>query len=490
MRKNHTCFIAAFFLFLCRFSAEDNPGIFRQLCIKESFTTAFLQEDMEKSSWSTASEASLFLNGFSGKIAWKTDALQYGETPEANPPAWGAEINGRELLNFPLTIRFGQISCAGSASCFSSPALSQGTSALGSTSRSAAVLSASMPGYSGWQRPLGAFASLSLTKFPKVRHFPLNIRQLQLNSFIDAEEKCAAGALLSFSAPGDNRFSFSYTAARFLISSENTQWMNEAVYFPENWYLFQNLQGIFANRHFFSKFSLNLYQSAINPQCRQEYSFSWENSLFLKGFSLNVSAFCASSPEIFTSSGKRLTVVEQLRINPQATFYLPGNLAKMKAGFLVLAEEKIQTDGETRLLAKASYSSELRTRKSCTRIQFSASGIKLGGSFYDILREGFSCTRTEALEGTVFCLSASNSLFMTFRPSLNLSYSYAKESQKSAYRASLRLNFPRAAVSASFYLNSKEEQVKSSRAEIKASYKITKKKLLFTAAFGIKYDFM
>ena len=48
MRKNHTCFIAAFFLFLCRFSAEDNPGIFRQLCIKESFTTAFLQEDMEK----------------------------------------------------------------------------------------------------------------------------------------------------------------------------------------------------------------------------------------------------------------------------------------------------------------------------------------------------------------------------------------------------------------------------------------------------------
>ena len=289
--------------------------------------------------------------------------------------------------------------------------------------------------------------------------------------------------------PRKNIFSFAYTTGRFLISSSNSSWISDFVYFPETWYFFHNLQGNFNANHFYSKFSLNIFQSSINPEKQNEYTFSSENSLSYRYFTLNFSAFSASSREIFNSSGKHLSTMAQFKLNPQFTVFLPNNFAKLRTGIFLFAEEKL--DGESTLVqAKTGILDEFRTKNSCTKLQFSISDIKLGKSFYDILHEGIPFSKEEAFEGSNIELSFYHALVTNFSPSLKLSYAYSKENKKNTYKAVLKLNFRKLCASSSFYLNSKEGEIKTSRAELKASYKIAQKKLLVTAAFGIKYDFL
>lgn len=488
MNKNHTCFIVAFFL-LTSLSSEEAKNPLKNISIKNNFSLSLEQEEIEKSTWSDTIDFSIFLNGFSAKTAWKLPATEFANEPELNAPAWGFEINTKEFINFPFTLKAGQLSCSGSASKFSSPGISNSISPLGSVSKTLTGLSSNFPTASGYEKPFAVFSEIKLQNARNLIPLPSFIQKLEFASFFNTDELFLFSTIFSMKLPRKNTISFAYTAGRFLISSSNSSWISDFVYFPETWYFFHNLQGSFNAKHFYSKLSLNVFQSAINPEQQNEYTFSSENSLSYRYFTLNFSAFSASSREIFNSNGKHLSTMAQFKLNPQFTIFLPNNFAKLRTGIFLLAEEKL--DGESSFVqAKTGILEEFLTKSSCTKLQFSISDIKLGKSFYDIFHEGIPFSKEEAFEGSNIELSVYHALVTNFSPSLKLSYSYSKENIKNTYKATLKFTFNKLSASSSFYLNSKEGEIKTSRAELKASYKIAQKKLLVTAAFGIKYDFL
>lgn len=488
MNKNHTCFIVAFFL-LTSLSSEEAKNPLKNISIKNNFSLSLEQEEIEKSTWSDTIDFSIFLNGFSAKTAWKLPATEFKNEPELNPPACGIELNAKEFINFPFTLKAGQLSCSGSASKFSSPGISSSISPLGSVSKNTTGLSSTFPTATGYEKPFAVFSEIKLQNARNLIPLPSFIQKLEFASFFNTDELFLFSTNFSMKLPRKKSFSFAYTAGRFLISSSNSSWISDFVYFPEDWYFFHNVQGSFNAKHFYSKFSLNIFQSAINPEKQNEYTFSCENSLSFRYFTLNFSAFSASSTEIFNSKGNHLSTMAQFKLNPQFTVFLPNNFAKLRIGIILLAEEKL--DGESSFVqAKTGILEEFRTKKSCTKLQFSISDIKLGESFFDIFHEGIPFSKEEAFEGSNIELSVYHALVTNFSPSLKLSYFYSKENIKNTYKATLKLNFNKLSASSSFYLNSKEGEIKTSRAELKASYKIAQKKLLVTAAFGIKYDFL
>lgn len=488
MTKNHTCFIVAFFL-LTRLTSEEVKNPLKNISIKNNFSLSLEQEEIEKSTWSDTVDFSILLNGFSVKTAWKLPATEFKNEPELNPPVWGFEINAKKFINFPLSLKAGQLSCSGSASKFSSPGISNSISPLGSVSKTITGLNSNFPTASGYEKPFAVFSEIKLQNARNLIPLPKAIQKLEFASFFNTEELFLFSTNFSMKLPRKNTFSFAYTTGRFLISSSNSSWISDFVYFPETWYFFHSLQGSFNAKHFYSKFSLNIFQSAINPEKQNIYTFSCENSLSYRYFTLNFSAFSASSREIFNSNGKHLPTMAQFKLNPQFTIFLPNNFAKLRTGIFLLAEEKL--DGESTLVqSKTGILEEFLTKSSCTKLQFSISDIKLGESFYDILHEDIPFSKSEAFESSNLELSVYHAFVTNYSPSLKLAYSYSKENKKNTYKATLKLNFNKLSASSSFYLNSKDGEIKTSRAELKASYKIAQKKLLVTAAFGIKYDFL
>ncbi|MCR5494591.1 MAG: hypothetical protein K6F15_03050 [Treponema sp.] len=490
MKKSCACFIVAFFLLSSAKSFSESGHVLKKILIRNDLALNLEQEEIEKSSLADTADFTLYLKGLTFKSAWKYSPWEFDQRPDFNRPAFALSFNVKEVTKFPFILTLGQISCGGSLSLFSSPSLPSSLSPLAKLSPRITSLGASMPSASSYDRVPGFYLKL---ESPEIR-IPfcksIILKQAQLSSFYDLDQKFALSGLASINFLSDLHFSISYTAANLPISSENSSWISEEIYFPQNFYLFQNLQSSFSSRHFITKESLNIYQSAINPYSKNEYSFSSENSLSIKDFTLNFSAFLASSRHIYNSSGRRLNTLAQFKINPQLLIYSATNTARFRFGLILLSEEKIAENDTSLVKLKGAFRSEFRTKKVDTSIMFSLSDMKLGESFYKIINEGIPYTMSQSLDEGIFTVSSTHSLYSLFCPKLKLSYSYSKENKKSLYKAAFNFKINNFYTKADFYLNAKEEQIQKSYIEIQTTYKIPKKKLLFTAAFGIKYNFL
>ncbi len=454
-------------------AADAHPPMLKRLVLTSGGTVRITPDNAEKTTYAlNYATAELFLRGLEAKCAWQTDTTAFVEngspsSPTVHEPAWSAVLRADDFFTLPCALFAGNIKAGGSAAKLRSPAISTGTNALGVIAKNASQLTILKPGASGYKTPLGTALSANLRiangKF-----------RLYAATFMNEDEETLFGMQADLPAVKAGRLSFSYTAGSTIFEGKSASWFSPYVLFPEERYVFQSAQAAFASKRFCAKYTANAMQSVQQKDC-WNLCLSAEHMLTQGAVRLVLSGFYSNCPQTFTASGSHLKTNASLRINPQYAFFTPNGAAKITAGALLFIEEKNVSGGKTALRAKTALSSEARTQKSLTTLNFAITGIE--AEPWDF----YSATYAGTLKYQRQKKAA---------PGTSIAVAHAPKTEKTTYKVAAHMKLPcQNAVQARTTCTAvqTEKDLKSVDAELKVQWRKKQKRLSVSTAFCIKY---
>ena len=213
----------------------------------------------------------------------------------------------RFIKQFPVEIKYGNLSGGGSLAKLHSPELSSGTSPFNSGQINTSALSASLPGYSGFSKPESIFAQM------KLKQFSGSPFSFCLNTWISPDYSSPVlSAIIS-----DKFFSrqlilnASCTAGKFFYdANSSSSWFLDSPYYHEDSHycsLYQ-LSAEYKSKNgkagFFAGFTTAFYETPFGPY---NSVYRTDVKLTIKKTELYSSAFINPCEDLLTSSGKKLT---------------------------------------------------------------------------------------------------------------------------------------------------------------------------------------
>lgn len=146
---------------------------------------------------------------------------------------FGAAVFTSNILpRLPLTVKTGNLSAGGALSLLNNPELSAGSSPFTSSVTSTQVLTASLPGYTSFSKPVSTFFEFST---PKTKSAVSRLFPIKINTWLTEQASSPVTSLaITFPPlPPYLNFSISYIGGFFYYNSNSTSsWFLKSPYYP------------------------------------------------------------------------------------------------------------------------------------------------------------------------------------------------------------------------------------------------------------------
>ena len=244
----------------------------------------------------------------------KTPLMEFRTSNQPDKFNSGILLSSRSFSKeFPIELKYGNLSLAGSLSRLNSPELSNSSSPFSDGIPSVSGLSASLPGYTSFSKPQSSFLQLSLNQLTKS---PLS---LSLGLWASPENDSPVFSTLI----SDKFFSkqltltASCTAGEFLYDANtSSSWFLDSPYYKEDSHfcsLFQlsaDYKSKTSKKGIYTAFMAAIYETPFGP-----YTAAYRSDLkiSLKQSELYTSVFLNAYEDTLTSSGKKLEPALQLK---------------------------------------------------------------------------------------------------------------------------------------------------------------------------------
>lgn len=322
------------------------------------------------------------LSALTLKTAWKIPQTEFSSSPDFYSPAWAVNVDFSDFYKpecggLPFSAVFGTITPTGAVSKLKNPALSALTNAVQNGFSDATMLHVPLPSVSNCEKPLGLGTSVKFQSKYILKKLNVTLYSNEKNDFLES-------ALIQLRTGKKSHFSFSTTSGQFVKSNTSTKWFSATKLFPETEFFATNFQASFISPYFKTKESANLFYTKTVFDVPQA-TFSTENQLKLKDFTVNFAFFCVSEKGLFSASSARQKTLCQIKINPMLTFFPVQNKLKTQAGTLCILEQKIQSDETVKIEKKLAAQINFYTKRTFAKLNVAAQGIdsaeKISGSF-------------------------------------------------------------------------------------------------------------
>lgn len=229
--------------------------------------------------------------------------------PFAEIRAYGSEgkwTSGFSLFSnvfnsvFPVAVKIGKISAAGSLSKMNSPYISSGVSPFSCGVSSVSGIDCSLPGISSFSKDNGVFVQSSFVQRKGV------VRNLKISAYHDYEndKEFVSSFYGKLQFYRDIRGEISFTAGFFPYSENNlTGWFNDERYYPEGNHFCSNLQLGFSSKRYSGFLMAGIYES---PFGKIQHLYRMENKFRFTPFSLNFCLFSNFYEGLISSSDKKI----------------------------------------------------------------------------------------------------------------------------------------------------------------------------------------
>lgn len=284
--------------------------------------------------------------------------------PEEEKENFGLLFSTEKLCRqFPVEVKYGNLSFSGSLSKLNSPELSNPTSPFSSSILSAGCLSANLPGYSSFSKAESTFLQV------KLHHLKKSPLAITVNLALQPESSTSIFSTIITDKFFSNRLtvSASCTAGQFLYEDkDSSSWILDSPYYAsDNFFcsLFQ-LSATYKNRAGKSSLQTSLmtalYESPFGPYTqvfRGDIKFSFNQT------DLYLSAFLNPYENLLTSSEKILEPCTQLKAGllTKKPFLIKGShLFFLKSGINVYSKINLtQAEHPLRLNTGLQFSSDI-----------------------------------------------------------------------------------------------------------------------------------
>ena len=251
-------------------------------------------------------------------------------TTRPNKQNFGAAVFTSNILpRLPLTVKTGNLSAGGALSILNSPELNSGSSPFTTSVTSPQVLTASLPGYTSFSKPVSTFLEFSIpqNKSASPHSFPL-----KLNTWFTQQASLPVTSLaLTFPPlPPYLTISASYIGGFFYYNSNSTSsWFLKSPYYPSGKHycgLFQLSTQIkkSKNQNFLLNLTTALYES---PFGFYQLVYRADAKLSTKHTEFFSQIFYNPYDQLLTSSEKTLTPGLQLKTG--ILYKTPSKLASL-----------------------------------------------------------------------------------------------------------------------------------------------------------------
>lgn len=237
----------------------------------------------------------------------------------------GYEIfTGNFIKSVPLTIKVGNLSPGGSLSKLNNPLLSTSISPFTSAGTSASNITASLPGYSAFSKPLSAFGQISV--FPRAlslsgssRQRGFYIKKVAANLWSSSENSEPAISLLTdFCLSRNSSLTCASTFGFFDYESKcSSSWFSDQNFYHAGKHLCTLNQAAYTYGKFSTLISVASYEQ---PDANFTHIYRTENKVRIANFTLGSSVLYNPYQNVMTSSQKIIDPCVQLKNSLQYQF--------------------------------------------------------------------------------------------------------------------------------------------------------------------------
>lgn len=361
--KKFILIISVFCAGAAAFSADSSGGQFSLRKIETGISgSVYVRTDSpENSTYSASSSAKIVLSGIDVKAAYRIPSVQFGGEIDYDEWSLGAALHLKSFTGLPASVLLGKLNFSGSVSTLKTPYISTSATCFGSTPSRAGGISVTLPGITSNTKPLaGAF----VYKTP-----PRTIlRRLDFCFFADGDGNCAQSSCISLKAGKKATVSFSQTFGSFFISHETAQWFSQSRLFPRTQFWCGDFQAALSSPFYNGKWRADFYRLGSSAA---QWCVSGENEIKAGQFSLFLSGFFLSSPDMLTPPSKKIKIRSQIKLNPTATFF-PFHASRLRAGCIFYREERFLSEYETESIYKWGGGLNYTDRIGSSRLTFVA----------------------------------------------------------------------------------------------------------------------
>lgn len=429
----------------------------------------------QDSTYSAKALSKVFLKGFDLRLSESTKTLSFEENVSFNKIQFSAIADFYSLFKIPLGIKIGTLSLSGAVSKLNSPNLSSSVSAF---SNSVGVVGGVLV------NPIGLSSSQKDLSFSVYSNFYIKeksspVKSVKIVAFCDKDFKIASGSSVNFNLGSRKSLLFSTNFQLSSIKNTDSAWFSKRKLFPESKIFSGNFETVFYSRFLDFAFCTNIYENAFG---KPDFCFSLQNKIKIYNFSLGLQGFFTSTDELTTSSGKKLTTIQQIKASPELKILL-NNKALLNLGSAVLIENKRNSIFEDlNIYGKSTFGAELKTLKSSVKFSFSSSNL----NFNDFSEEVFSQVEHNFLLKSYFYKFYSSNL------ALNFVYSPQTEVQEFSSKASVYFcgsffKDKSLKCSSKITLSSDSQKIESLKPEFSIYYKKKIKGFCLNLSCGVNY---
>lgn len=225
---------------------------------------------------------------------------------------YGISVFSKNLYpKVPLTIKIGKLSISDGQSLLNSPNLSSSISPFFNSASPKKNISASLPSFSTFSKPLTFFLQFELNK---------NKSNLIINSVYIPEKEHTISFSIKYDYQLKNKNLFSVVSSGGIFpyaEFNNNSWYSQQEFFHKGKLYCQNINLRFKGKKGASSFTTTLYTS---PFGKINFTFRNENKLHIRNFIFNFQEFLNTNEKIITSSEKKLKPMFQIKSGLQYQF--------------------------------------------------------------------------------------------------------------------------------------------------------------------------
>lgn len=380
----------------------------------------------------------------------------------------------RIFKSFPMQFKTGNLSVAGSISKMNNPLLSASASPFSTVQSTPSVITASLPGYSTYSKPISAFGQGSFINTSKINIF----RKATVNYWNNSENSEEALSIYLVLAP-TNKLNISMTStigSFYLDQKSGTSWFLKENFYHADLHLCMLNQIAVSSQKASALFSVASYST---PFGRLLSVYKSENKLKTENFTFNLSFFFNNYQNLLTSSQKQLDRCLQIKTGIQYDFKTGKRLPFfVKTGFAVYSDFNLEED-----------SHDLKA----------GSGVQVNCLFFSAtvsLTSDFELNTQNQISPSITfetaTLSLKTSIYIN-KSTLNLGSSFTANPSKDfldfsfTQKYSAGINFPVSLnpwVSVSYSQSDKNSEITNQKISISAGAKFSSKRINWTIKTG------
>lgn len=330
----------------------------------------------------------ILLRGIDLRFYRRMNKTAFSAFPPGGSFIYGTEIDMQRICSFPLRAAAGKITQSGILSLITSPEPSYSAQPFASAVSGLSRLSYSLPSASSADKPEAYSVSLDLPPFSKIS------LETSFQGAYREDGREAGSILCSFKPSEQCSAGFSFSAGRFYLENKSSSsWFASEKQFSSNWFPAFTGQSQFFSPYFTMRCTGNCY---FQPYDRPRFTVCAESTVHLKNMLINADFFTSDGSGIICPDSSILTVIREIRVNPQYTFRFAGkNKKQIRAGtaFCIRTQADAENSWNSTHL-KAGISAEYSDRTISVR-------TSAGGTGFIISQSGNAPSESESYTGAV-----------------------------------------------------------------------------------------